>query len=383
MSENIFRNNDLTNYNRAVEEHARAFATEQAKNDAEAEKYNTLKAGILEPIATASLHPTLKSLYNNYVKKGVRNVLGKGKEEAERIGRRAVSDITSGKNPLDAIGKDLKDVAGKVKGTISDAGDALTEEGLKAVNRGRGAIGKRSIGKSSAPTQKTGEATKTSELQTDTPSGSNQLSSGEQDTLDDITPEAPKPLFDLDNEAPARVIDPFEGDPAVADIVDDIASGKTTLFHGLIKANMRGVPNIFKDAPAGSRPLEADDDALDSLAPMRGQMEKEDSKPNTEPVQETGDEQAVEPDKPDIKEDDPNLKKVASGTGDEIDTGEDVAKGLATTAEDIEVAGGGIEDPITDVISAIVGIASAIEGASGEDAKTPTNVVNPSVQYGV
>ena len=146
---------------------------------------------------------------------------------------------------------------------------------------------------------------------------------------------------------------------------------------------MRGVPNIFKDAPAGSRPLEADDDALDSLAPMRGQMDNQDSKPNTEPVQETGDEQAEEPDKPDIKEDDPNLKKVASGTGDEIDTGEDVAKGLATTAEDIEVAGGGIEDPITDVISAIVGIASAIEGASGEDAKTPTNVVNPSVQYGV
>ena len=76
--------------------------------------------------------------------------------------------------------------------------------------------------------------------------------------------------------------------------------------------------------------------------------------------------QQIEEDKPDIKA---KLSDDAGGVGeDEETTGKVITKAL-TRAGEIDAEGGGVEDPVSDVISLVVGIGSLIGGLFGAEHK--------------
>jgi hypothetical protein len=65
----------------------------------------------------------------------------------------------------------------------------------------------------------------------------------------------------------------------------------------------------------------------------------------------------------------------------------DVESGLATAAEDAEIAGGGPEDPFSDIVAGILGIGSVLAGAFGQKEEPRASLGSaeyiPSTQFGI
>ena len=66
---------------------------------------------------------------------------------------------------------------------------------------------------------------------------------------------------------------------------------------------------------------------------------------------------------------------------------EDLESGLGTAAEDVELAGGGPEDPFSDIVAGILGIGSVLAGAFGQKEEPKASLGSaefiPSTQFGI
>ena len=98
---------EMNNANTSINELANERATVadiKAKAQQEADKYNEVKNAIAEPLATSFLHPTAIKLLNNYVKPGVKKVLGRATQEVSEAAKEIGYDFSGVEIPNDESG---------------------------------------------------------------------------------------------------------------------------------------------------------------------------------------------------------------------------------------------------------------------------------------
>lgn len=398
------RDRDISNYDSALQglnigEEQKAKA--QQKFNEEAESYNHIVSGVLEPLGAEFTKKPIEDL----VKSGARKLVGKGKKVVSDVAK----DLKEGKNPADRLAENAKKALEDVKKGVSRTKDNLDEMGKgarKFVNRSRQARGlkapRESAETSDEPLFKdlkprrgklfpeveqgeglTQEALPKSDVPTDSifkPTNANDLN---LDTL----PE-PKAI-NLGGDNPADL------DDFTQNMVDKMASGDIDMGEGLARISR------MKTILRATNPL-ADSNALDSTAPMRqGRLTK-----LTQPKPQASDPEGVS--RPQAKPADegtpnslsqettlkPKLKPKGKVLGDD-DAGADVGAGAGGDAETglegasealdaVAGAEGGL-NIFADIASGLAGLGLLIAGAvpSQKPKQAQVNVVNPSTQFGI
>ena len=351
----------------------------KAKAQEEANKYNELKNSIAEPLSVAFLHPTAEKLLSNYVKPGIKKVLGRATQEVGQAGRTIASNLVQGRNPAEGLGeqfnRNLSDARSAVRattddiqGNISDSARAQLRMSKRSINPSRGA---QPQPEPARPTQPDSNVKAQS---------SDDLGSADRATLTNITED--------------------DGD----DLVSRLASGKLTGGEAQRAIQGRSVLEDFRQQTGDLRegdnvptslqaqPERAQGSGIRSSARVDPFGDEQTSRITSTNAQNAGDtfrqgEASTNPAQP------PDAQAQQSRFQDRLksiqpEAGEDALPGtLATTAEEVEVAGGGPEDIFTDIISGVMAIGSLIAGADNKSANPvlPPRAapMNAGVQYGI
>lgn len=393
----VERDRDMANYENALQGlniGAEQQAKAQDKLDKEAEDYNHIVSGVLEPLGAEFTKKPIEDV----VKAGARKIVGKGK----KVVSEAVKDFKEGKNPADRLAENAKKALEDVKKGVNNTKDNLDEAGegaKKFLSRSRQARGLKAPRPSADPSdeplfkdlkprkgklfpevEEGGEATQEALPKSDAPTDLNYKPTNANDLDLDNLPE-PKAI-NLGGDNPADL------DDFTQNMVDKMASGDIDMGEGLARISR------MKTILRATNPL-ADSDALDSTAPMRqGTLTRLTqtkpqatdpegiSRPQAKPADEgTPNSLSQEGNvKPTLK---PKGKVLGDSEGAEAGAGADAE--LDALPEEIEVAGGGPADVFADIASALAGLGLLIAGAvpSKKPSSAQVNVVNPSTQFGI
>ena len=323
--------------------------------------YNEAITGILEPLGTAGLHPLAKKYLEKAVKKGAKTVV--------RAGARAVSDIQAGDNPLARV-PSLDEVRGRISGLTDDLQGNLSERGQQLLSAARQTAGKAPL-KQSAPG---------SEGRTPAP-----RQVPEDDTL--VPQTAAESGASAPTEEPRLVNLADEDAGDVEDLVSAVANGKMDINEALFRNFMRS-----GDVPtARARPANIDPDqpssAADQQARFRSRLNELDNEPSgsdsAEGAQPASDGSTPAPNEPQADtstastDPAPEAPKPPAAPTEE--------SSLLTDAGEAELEGGGPEDPFADIVAGILSLGAIIAGATAKvkPESVTSNLVNPSVQYGI
>ena len=326
--------------------------------------YNEAISGILEPLGTAGLHPLAKKYLEKAVKKGAKT--------AVRTGARALSDIQQGNNPLARI-PSLDEVRGRVSNLTDDLEDNLSQRGRTILNGARRLAGRAPLTQS-APG---------SEGRTPAP---RQQPVPEDDTLVPQTAQEGNLSGRLPDEEPRLVNLADEDAGDVEDLVSAVANGKMDINQALFRNFMRS-----GDVPsARARPANIDPDqpssSADQQARFRSRLNELDNEPSgsdsAEASQPASDGSPPAPNEPQAdtsgaSTDPPPTEPPAPAPSEE--------SALLTDAGEAELEGGGPEDPFADIVAGILSLGAIISGATAKvkPQAITSNLVNPSVQYGI
>ena len=344
------RLNQEAEYQNALNAYAQSVAKKQnleEKNKEDADGYNKLIAGITEPLGTALIHKPAERLIKKVIQKGLKKGLGR----VVKTGREVASDLQEGTNPLGTIGRNinegLDDLRSGVRSTVSDL-SGLSDDGLAQLNNLRG----------NRPPIRA--------------------------SIDDRPPPPgveDRPTGELTSEVPG------ETEPTVVNLADE-ANRDDDLVSAVMRGEMTpqqaGVHVSMRDQADGPR-LPGQPENADAQGQRFRDRQRQLEQNNPDNTEAPANDEPATPPSGDANDGTDNVTP-PRGDDDVPPAEDDPLPGvLSSTAEDIEVAGGGPEDPITDLISAILGIGSVIAGAV--DPVKPKAVVspitNPSVQYGI
>lgn len=324
--------------------------------------YNEAISGILEPLGTAGLHPLAKKLLEKAVKKGAKTVV--------RAGRTAVSDLAQGNNPLSRV-PTLDEVRGRILNTTDNLEGNLSERGRTILNGARNLGGRAGLTQSAPGSE--GRTGVPQERLTEEPD--NLVPQTAQEGNLRLTDEEPR-LVNLADEEPTEN----------ADLVDAVANGRMDINEALFRNFMRNgeVPT------ARGRPANIDPDQPSSSADQQARFRSRLNELGNEPTgSESTDASAPASDGSPPAPTEPQADTSTAST-DPAPTEppapvnpEETA--LLEDAGEIEAGGGGPEDPFTDIVAGILSLGAIISGATAKvkPAQVDTQVVNPSVQYGI
>lgn len=364
--------NAVENYARDLNKQANALA----QNKQESDEFNSTLEGVLEPVGTAFLHPVAKNIFSKYVKPRLKKALGRGVRGAVRTARQVGTDLQDGVNPLDNLRGNLDRGLSDIRGSVRDIGgeveNALSESGRSVVNNARALAGRSPL----------------------TPS------SGERDFSDTSQPQAINDdRFNVNTGEPVEESNLYTGGEATetsafdtgdlteaqAQASDDIASGRMSVEQALQRYRMK----TMEVPRASDQPV----DAESQQGRFQARQQQLDQDAQTEARQQPDEPNSTDPnpaqDRQAPASDDSGQEPATPPTEDAPvppPTEEsDLPAVLGTTAEDIEIAGGGPEDIFTDILSGLVGLGSVIAGATiKKPVQNPNmNIANPSVQYGI
>lgn len=351
------RLNQEAEYQNALNAYAQTVARKenlQQQNDKEADKYNSIISGIAEPVGTALIHKPVAKLLKKAVQKGIKKGVGR----VVKTGREVASDLREGTNPLNTIGRNinegLSDLRSGVTSTVSDL-SGLSDDGLAQLNSLRG---------SRPPIRASIDDRPPPEGISDIPSATGEL--------DDPVPGAEEPsVVNLADEANRD-----------DDLVSAVMRGEMTPQQAGVHVSMRDqadgprLPGQPESADAQGERFRDRQNQLDQNQPDTPNRPASDE-PATPPSGDAND--GTDAPRPPAGDDDVPSAPVTATADDALPAT------LATTAEDVELAGGGPEDPFTDILSAILGIGSLVAGAVDpvKAQATVSPITNPSVQYGI
>lgn len=356
-------------YQQALEGYARELnskANVQEQNDKEADKYNGIISGIAEPVGTALIHPVAKNLFENQVKPALRKALGRGSRAVARTGRQAVADLRDGVNPLDNIASEARQTLSGVRGAVSEVGDnlesALSDSGRALVNNARALGGRRPLSIIQKAKNYFTGSQQPIEDQRATPTTTEET--GEAPDSADLSQAS---LYDTSEPSliSQGASDAFTENPEYSGLIDDIASGRTTLNSALNRA--QSLARRTGTTPPRETPQQGvNEQSFRSRVQELNQQEQ----PTTQDSTNTPTEEEA-----------PATEAPAPAPAPE----ESLSETLATEATEAEVGGGGPEDIFGDIIAGVLGLGSVIAGAVDPvkpKQYTPT-ITNPSVQYGI
>jgi hypothetical protein len=384
---------EMNNANTSINELANERATVadiKAKAQQEADKYNEVKNAIAEPLATSFLHPTAIKLLNNYVKPGVKKVLGRATQEVSEAGKTVASNLIQGRNPAEGLGEQLNRNLDQAKQAVQQTKDDLSGVSDKARSQLR--MAKRRMKPSRPQQQAQPEADRPTQADSNFKAqSSNDLPSSDRATLTNIADEGEEDA--LVNALAKGQLTGGEAQTALQNraVLDDFARQTGDLREGAnIPESLQVRPPFLEQARASGIQRSANQDSIGQEQPSRVTSKNVPNEPDFR--QGTGPE-----DSPfqrrvnqlgDLPSEAPKPSDAVKLAGD----AEDVAKPavsatLGTVAEDVEVAGGGPENLFTDVLSGILAIGSLIAGSENKEAKpvipAQPNPINPAVQYGI
>lgn len=349
------RLNQEAEYQNALNAYSQTVARKdnlQQENDKEADKYNSIISGIAEPVGTALIHKPVAKLLKKAVQKGLKKGIGR----VVRTGREVASDLREGTNPLGTIGRNINEGLGDLRsGVTSTVNDlsGLSNDGLAQLNSLRG---------SRPPIRASIDDRPPPPGIEDRPTGN----------LDDPVPGAVEPTE-------VNLADEANRDD---DLVDAVMRGEMTPEQAGAHVSMRDqadgprLPGQPESADAQGERFRDRQNQLDQNQPDTTNRPASDE-PAPEPAPEPND--GTDAPTPPAGDDDVPSAPVPAAADDALPAT------LGTAAEDVEIAGGGPEDPFTDILSAILGIGSLVAGAvdpvKPQAAVSP--ITNPSVQYGI
>lgn len=389
-------NNANTSINELVNERANV-ADIKAKAQEEADKYNSVKNAIAEPLATSFLHPTAKKLLNNYVRPGIKKVVGRATQEVGQAGKTIASNLIQGRNPAEGLGEQLNRNLDQAKAAVTQTKDDLSGVSDKARSQLR--MAKRNIRPSRPQPQQEAEPARPTQPDSNFKAqSSNDLPSSGRATLTNITE-----------------------DGAEDKLVTALAKGQLTGGEAQKALQNRSVLDDFRrqtgdlregeNVPASLQPQQeaarqsgiqrsANQDSIGQEQPSRVTSKNVPNEPDFR--QGTGPQVEGQPEDAfsqgsrfqrrvnqlgDLPEPKPTVSKSVGLAGDGEDAEPAVSATLATGAEDVELAGGGPEDIFTDIISGVMAIGSLIAGTENKEAHPvippQPNAINPAVQYGI
>ncbi len=394
-------NNANSSINELVNERANV-ADIKAKAQQEADKYNEVKNAIAEPLATSFLHPTAKKLLENYVKPGVKKVLGRATQEVTQAGKTVASNLIQGRNPAEGLGEQLNRNLDQAKAAVQQTKDDLSGVSDKARSQLR--MAKRNIRPSKPQPQAQPEADRPTQPDSNFKAqSSNDLPSNDQARLTNLADTGEEDT--LVTKLASGQLTGGEAQRALQNraILDDFARQTGDLREGAnVPESLQARPPFLEQAKASGIQRSANQDSIGQEQPSRVTSKnvpnESDFRRGPPPTEEGQPEDAFQQGSRfqsrlnqlgDLPSEAPKTSSAVKLAGD---VEEDAAKPavsatLGTAAEDVEVAGGGPEDIFTDIISGVLAIGSLIAGSENKEAKpvipAQANPINPAVQYGI
>lgn len=379
--------NELANQRASVE-------SIKAEAQREADKYNEIKNAVAEPLATSFLHPTAKKLLDNYVKPGIKKVVGRATQEVGQAGRTIASNLIEGRNPAEGLGEQLNRNLDQARSALTQTRDDLGGVSDKAQRQIR--MAKKQL-RPSRPVQAQPEPDRPTQPDSNfKPQTSNDLPSGDRATLTNI--------------ASTEGEDELIGKLARGELTGGEAQ-RAIQNRAVLEDFRRQTGDLREPAPAPQsiqpQPEPARTSGIqrsgntDSIGQEQTSRVTSTNAPNESDFREgTGPQVAGQPESAsaqsarfnerlnqlgDLPTEAPKTSaKVALAGEDDTPA---LSTALATGAEDVEVAGGGPEDIFTDIISGVMAIGSLIAGADNKEASpvipVQPNAINPAVQYGI
>lgn len=368
----------------------------RAKAQEEADKFNEIKNAVAEPLATAFLHPSAKKLLDNYVRPGIKKVIGRATQEVGQAGRTIASNLIEGRNPAEGLGEQLNRNLDQAKAAVRSTTDDLQGVSDRAISQLR--MSKRPIRPSKPPQAQPEPDRPTQPDSNFTQQSSNDLSSGDRARLVNLADEG------QEDELVAKLargqLTGGEAQRALQNraILDDFAKQTGDLREGAnVPASLQPQQ---EQARASGIQRSANQDSIGQEQPSRITSK---NTPNEADFREgTGPQVEGQPDDAfaqgsrfqsrlnqlgDIKTPAPKAGSAALAGDVEEDAAKPLAATLGTAAEDVEVAGGGPEDIFTDIVSGVLAIGSLIAGTENKSANPvippQPNPINPAVQYGI
>lgn len=395
---------EMNNANTSINELANERATVadiKAKAQQEADRYNEVKNAIAEPLATSFLHPTAKKLLDNYVKPGVKKVLGRATQEVSEAGKTVASNLIQGRNPAEGLGEQLNRNLNQAKQAVQQTKDDLSGVSDKARSQLR--MAKRRIRPSRPQQQAQPQADRPTQADSNFKAqSSNDLPSSDRATLTNLADEGEED--ELVTKLARGQLTGGEAQRALQNraLLDDFARQTGDLREGAnVPESLQRTPPFLEQARASGIQRSANQDSIGQEQPSRVTSKnvpnESDFRQGTGPQVEGQPEDAFQQGSRfqsrlnqlgDLPTEAPKTSSAVKLAGDAEDvTKPAVSATLGTAAEDVEVAGGGPEDVFTDIISGILAIGSLIAGSENKEAKpvipAQPNPINPAVQYGI